>query len=319
MIDQLLNHPAVKSQPPVLIDIGASGKIHRNWRKIARHSICVAFEADTRDFGYVVNESGNYKKLYVYNCIVSDKTDATTDFHLTKSPHCSSVLEPDLEGLSNMAWAERFVVDRIVKLPSKDLYAVLNELNISYVDWFKTDSQGLDMRLFKNMGTERIKNVLVAEFEPGLIDAYKGEDKMHSLIAYMESLKTFWISDFIVKGTAHISPALVKSLSGNTALRKLKMFSIKNSPGWGELTYMNYLNAPAVSKRDYLVGISFGLILKQYGFVLDRAMKAAVLFPEEPLFKSVQQHAKSKITGSLLTLGFFHAVKTRVKQLFDLA
>jgi len=317
MIQQILNHPLIQNQPPVLIDIGASGKIHRNWRKIAKHSICVAFEADTRDFGYVVKESENYKKLYVYNCIVSDKTDTTTNFHLTKSPHCSSVLEPDLEGLKNMAWAHRFIVDKIVQLPSKDLHAVLNELNITYVDWFKTDSQGLDMRLFKNLGEERISKVLVAEFEPGLIDAYKGEDKMHSLIAFMETLKTFWISDFIVKGTAHISPALVTSLSGNSILRKLKMFSIKNSPGWAELTYVNYLNAPVITKRDYLVGIAFGLILKQYGFVLDRAIQAARLFPEEPLFASVQQHAKGKITGSLMTFGFFHAVKTRVKQLLD--
>jgi hypothetical protein len=317
MIQELLNHSSVKNQPPVLIDVGASGKIHRNWRAIAKHSICIAFEADTRDFGYVVKETDNYKKLYVYNCIVTDKSDTTTNFYLTKQPHCSSVLEPDLEGLKYMAWANRFEVDRVVQLPSKDLYSVLQELNIPYVDWFKTDSQGLDLRLFKNMGMNRIAKVHVAEFEPGLIDAYKGEDKMHSLISYMESLKLFWISDFIVKGSAHITPSLLQSLSRNSLIRKLKMFSIKNSPGWGELTYMNYLNQSNVSKRDYCVGLAFGLVLKQYGFVLDRAQEAEKLYPEEKLFKSVQVYARKKITSSMLTFGFFHAIKTRINQMFD--
>lgn len=317
MIQELLNHSSVKNQPPVLIDVGASGKIHRNWRAIAKHSICIAFEADTRDFGYVVKETDNYKKLFVFNCIVTDNTNTSTDFYLTKHPHCSSILEPDLNGLKYMAWANRFEVDRVVQLSSKDLHSVLQELNIQYVDWFKTDSQGLDLRLFKNMGMERISKVHVAEFEPGLIDAYKGEDKMHSLISYMEGLKLFWISDFIVKGSAHITPALLQSLSSNSLIRKLKMFSIKNSPGWGELTYMNYLNQSNVSKRDYCVGLAFGLVLKQYGFVLDRAQEAEKLYPEEKMFKSVQAYARKKITTSMLTLGFFHAIKTRINQLFE--
>jgi hypothetical protein len=317
MIQELLNHTSVKQQPPVLIDVGASGKIHRNWRAIAKYSICIAFEADTRDFGYVVKETDNYKKLYVYNCIVTDQTDTTTKFYLTKQPHCSSVLEPDLNGLKYMAWANRFEVDKVVQLPSKDLYSVLQELGIQYVDWFKTDSQGLDLRLFKNMGSDRIAKVHVAEFEPGLIDAYKGEDKIHHLIAFMESTKLFWLSDFVVKGSAHISPSLLATLSQNSFIRKLKMFSIKNSPGWGELTYMNYLNQANVSKRDYLVGLAFGLELKQYGFVLERAQEAAKIYPEEQLFLSVQLYARNKITTSMLTFGFFHAIKTRINQLLD--
>ena len=45
-----MNHASLKNQPPVLVDIGASGFIHKKWRKIAKYSVCIAFDADTRDF-----------------------------------------------------------------------------------------------------------------------------------------------------------------------------------------------------------------------------------------------------------------------------
>ena len=47
-------------KPPVLIDIGASGEIHPEWKLIAKHSICIAFDADTRDFNNSETNSDNF-------------------------------------------------------------------------------------------------------------------------------------------------------------------------------------------------------------------------------------------------------------------
>jgi len=47
------------------------------------------------------------------------------------------------------------------------------------------------------------KKILVADFEPGIIDAYEGEDKLHQLMAYMDK-DPFWVSSMEIKGTKRI-------------------------------------------------------------------------------------------------------------------
>src|ERR1043166_8049139 len=100
LIKKILEQSCFQAMPPVLVDIGASGAIHPEWKSIAPFSICLAFDADDRDFSSDTSNSG-FRKLILVNSIVSDKEDAETDFYLTTSPHCSSTLEPLNEELSN--------------------------------------------------------------------------------------------------------------------------------------------------------------------------------------------------------------------------
>ena len=53
IINKILSRPELQKQPPILIDIGASGSLHPKWRKIAEYSWCIAFDADQRDFQFV--------------------------------------------------------------------------------------------------------------------------------------------------------------------------------------------------------------------------------------------------------------------------
>ena len=69
----------------------------------------------------------------------------------------------------------------------KRLIDVLKELKIEKVDWFKTDSQGTDLRLFIDLEEEIRNKVLIAEFEPGMMDAYKGEDKFYKILESLDS------------------------------------------------------------------------------------------------------------------------------------
>src|SRR6185369_10344163 len=204
LIDKILEREEFIANPPVLIDIGASGEVHAKWKKFARHSICISFDADDREIGYLVHDSKTFKKQIVYNCIVSANKSGSMDFYLTKSPFCSSTLEPDLKNLDDYAFVEKFELDKKVKLKTIDLPTVFKEHEIKKIDWFKTDSQGTDLRLFKSIGEDLINHVIVAEFEPGFIDAYKGEDKLYMLLTYMDK-KNFWLSDMKVLGSQRIS------------------------------------------------------------------------------------------------------------------
>jgi len=200
IIDKILSRSEFAENPPVLLDIGASGEIHPKWRRIAPYSVCIAFDADQREMGYTVKKSSGYRKLYVYNSIVAAEEQNETDFYLTRSPFCSSLLQPDQQNLKEWAFGGLFEVERTVRLKTATIPQVLAEIGIGKIDWFKTDSQGTDLRLFNSLGEERINRVLVAEFEPGIIDSYLGEDKLWQLMAYMEK-KPFWMVSLEVIGS----------------------------------------------------------------------------------------------------------------------
>ena len=63
IIKIIMNHASLVNQPPVLVDIGASGFIHRKWRTIAKYSVCIAFDADTRDFDANKIDNKGWRKL----------------------------------------------------------------------------------------------------------------------------------------------------------------------------------------------------------------------------------------------------------------
>ena len=86
VVEVLQRHELV-ARPPVLVDIGASGELPKEWEPLAAFSIGIAFDADDRDFGAHVTRAHPYRKLYLHNNIVSDRSDAELKFYLTRSPY----------------------------------------------------------------------------------------------------------------------------------------------------------------------------------------------------------------------------------------
>lgn len=280
LIDKVLNHPLLQEKPPVLIDIGASETLNPKWKSFAKHSVCIAFDADDRDFSITAKENTEFKKLYKINRIVTANDSSSDKFYLTKSPYCSSSLKPDLSSLSNYTFYEKFEVISEKVLPTVRVNNIMKELNIDYVDWFKSDSQGTDLRLFLDLGENIYKNVIVAELEPGIIDAYTGEDKLTDVLIKLSELN-FWCSDFIVKGSVRMNHNLLSFFSNNEFLKKLIQLSLRPSPGWAELMFFNSFKENS-SLRDYLLGWVFSMTQRQYGFAFELADKARKNF-DDPL------------------------------------
>lgn len=199
IIDSILSSSHFEAKPPVLIDIGASGEINTKWNKIAPYSICIAFDADDREFRVTENTVSGYKKLLVINRIVTATESEFTDFYLTSSPFCSSLLTPEMEKLEPWLFKSLFEVEKTVQLQAITIQQALMQSGLSYIDWFKTDTQGTDLRLFLSVAEEIRQNILAAEFEPGIIDAYAGEDKLFTLMKEMPE-SGFWLSSMDVKG-----------------------------------------------------------------------------------------------------------------------
>lgn len=300
LFEEIMNHQELQQKPPVLVDIGASGGIHKLWKKIAPYSVCLAFDADTRDFSVGEVES-EYKKLFQINRIIAVEKSDSTDFWLTRSPHCSSSLRPNEDALRAWAFAPLFEVDKHIKLSAVTLEESLASCGLDYIDWYKTDSQGTDLRLFTSLPESTRQNTLVAEFEPGILNAYVGEDKLSRLMSYMED-KPFWVQNMVLKGSQRISQESLATL--RSVEKRFISTLLRTPPGWCEITYMNDFRSIR-NRRDFLLGWVIATLIKEHGYALDLADKARSCFGDsiflEMRLESVRQLRKGyfRLPGKL--------------------
>jgi hypothetical protein len=297
LITDILQSDCFEAQPPVLVDIGASGQLHDKWLWLARYSVGIAFDADARDFNADAKDP-RWRKLHLFGRLLAPHATEAATFHLTRSPHCSSALPVDTEALRPWAFHPLFEVERTVSLPAVDLPHVLRETGLARIDWFKTDSQGTDLRLFTSLPQEVQAGVLAADFEPGIIDAYRGEDKLHALMAYMDGLP-FWVSGMTVKGSQRLGVLNMPHLSPMQRAHPSSFY--KTSPGWCEISYLNRLEGAQASERDVLLAICFALIQGQMGFASELARRGQALYANG-LFEKTLHRVRSHTRRGYLRL-----------------
>jgi hypothetical protein len=269
-INRLLAQLAIQ---PVLLDIGASGATPEIWEPIASRSLYIGFDPDLREMRETTN--GQFQKAIVVNeAVVAAAADEVT-FFLTRSPFCSSTLPPDAASLSNYLFADLFAVERQAKVRATTFDSLFARLGLSAVDWFKTDTQGTDLQLFNSLKAGLRDRVLAVDIEPGLIDAYIGEDLF---IEVHKSLTDngFWLSDLRVMGAVRMRPATLAKLKvTHPDLDQDRIQSaVRPSPGWCEARYLrtaDWLAQKRLGQREYVLLWAFALLDGQFGFALDLA------------------------------------------------
>lgn len=308
IITRILNREEFRTQPPVLIDIGASGGYHKRWKAIAPYAYCLAFDADDRKLDYVEKENSFFKKQFVLNSLVFPEKKEAVDFYLTRSPQCSSTLPPDAAALKDWAYASYFDVEKKVSLPAMVLTEAMAKAGLNYVDWFKTDSQGIDLALFKSL-PENIRNAAtVVEMEPGIIDAYSGENKMYEILAFFNKAP-FWLADIVIKGFPRMPGAYLAG--GKTMMKKLFIFSQRTSPGWGEMLFLNTMkNNPTL--RQLLLGWIVGTIEKQHGYALEIAKLGQATY-KDPIFTELAAYSARQMQLNIFRLGFMPFLTKKIK------
>ena len=294
LFHNILNHSTLIEKPPILLDIGASGDIHLAWKSIAKYSICIAFDADDRDFQVSEQNDRGYKKLYMINRVVGTVSDDEMEFHLTQSPYCSSALEPDNEALKPWAFSKLFTKTKTIKMTAVTLTDALEQCGLDYIDWYKSDSQGTDLRLFDSLHDEIKYKILSAEFEPGIIDAYKGEDKLYDLMRYMGKLP-FWVTSMDIKGSQRIDTLDLDDLGH--VKKKFVNSCLKTSPGWCEIVYLNDLEN-IHTERDLLLGWIIASIKNEFGFAAKIARKGQST-TDNPLFGEMLESSKNSLRKEL--------------------
>lgn len=256
---------------PVLVDVGASGAPPRLWRAIRRESTYIGFDPDARemrsgtDFGFA-------RTTIIPQAVIADAGADEAPLYLTRSPFCSSTLPPDTEALSNYLFAPLFDVTNETRVPATSFSRLAESGLLQRVDWLKLDTQGTDLRLYESLPNTMRAGLLTLDVEPGLIDAYVGEDLFTT--THERLLREgWWLSRARVLGAGRIRRDSVARLQEEHGLDADALQSgLRVSPGWVEARYIRslaHLKWCGATAADHQLLWAFATLDDQHGFAFD--------------------------------------------------
>lgn len=280
LIDRIFAEPEFIAQPAVLVDVGAAGGVHPAWKRVARHAIGVGFEPDAREAPPLSAAQRLFKRwIYCPTLVIPSPVPGDRqDLHLTRSPQCSSTLRPNAAALGEWAFAEAFAVEQTRSFAATTLLPALVAQGIKRIDWLKCDTQGLDLGIFQSLPEEERARLLAVEFEPGLINAYEGEDRLADVLAAMDR-EPFWLADLAVSGTARGRPEMFARHLGAGALSWARRLAPRAS-AWANARFLRDFSqrSETLDRRAYLLGWVFATITGQHGCALGLAESGAKIF-----------------------------------------
>ena len=270
LLDRIFAEPELRESPPVLVDVGAAGGVHPAWRRIARYAVGVGFEPDAREAAPLDGAQRAFRRwIFCPGLAVPERAaDGQATLHLTKSPQCSSTLPPRTAALAEWSFAEFFEVTERRQFPATTLVGALAAQGIARADWVKFDTQGLDLKLWHSLPAEWRARVLAVELEPGLIDAYAGEEKLADVLAAFAG-EPFWLAALKVGRVPRGRPALLEQYVGAGAVRWVRRLA-PGAPAWANAHFLrDYTRAAEVlDRRAYLLGWVFATLAGQHGQAL---------------------------------------------------
>lgn len=286
--------------PAVLVDVGASGGAPGIWLPIARYSVYVGFDPDRRDF---TEGNAAYLRFCCVRKAVTPAPSSTVRLNLTRSPHCSSLLVPNKRAINNYIFAGLFHVKQQIDVEATTIGNTLSKLGIQGVDWLKTDSQGIDLRLFSSIPSDIRSGIMAVDVEPGLTDFYCGEDvftRTHDRL----TRSGFWCSDMETGKTVRMNQSTLSSLCEMHPSWSLDDLAavLRRSPGWVNARYLRssaWLSGHDVPPRSYRVLWVFATILQQDGFALEIGMECKRRFPKDGIAAEMEQESIRRIEGRL--------------------
>jgi FkbM family methyltransferase len=301
LLDRIFQTRELRDAPPVLVDVGAAGGVTPIWRAIARYSIGVGFEPDARDSEKLSAQNSVFKRWVYCDRLVAPKVESggMNPFYLTRSPHCSSLLKPRNDLLRDWCFADLFEMERIDAVAAVTLRDALSAAGLRGVDWLKCDTQGLDLSIFLSLPVEWRRAMLAVEFEPGLIDAYEGEDKLWRTLQAMEA-EPFWICDLEVVKYPRGKKAPLRAELGAWTDKWLPRLA-PPSPTHVNMRYLRDLgrNGETLDRRAFLLSWVFADLLGQHAQGVIIARDGRERFGAE-FFEEMRRVSRRRLIRSML-------------------
>jgi len=301
LLERIFAEPELVAKPPVLVDVGAAGGVAPIWRDIARFAVGVGFEPDARDAAKLTAANRAFKRWVYCAGLVAPTAGPGGErpFFLTRSPHCSSLLKPRSDLLQDWCFSDFFEVERTGSVPAVTLHGGLAGSGVDGIDWLKCDTQGLDLSIFLSLPESWRQRMLAVDFEPGLIDAYEGEDKLWRTLQAMEA-EPFWICDLQVGGTPRGQRAAMAEVLGPGALRWLHRLA-PVAPAYTNVRYLRRLGAavPPLDRRGLLLSWVFADLLGQHSHAVMVAREGRTRFGPA-LFDELLARSRRRLRRAML-------------------
>jgi hypothetical protein len=302
---------------PVLVDIGSSGAGHAAWDPIASASVGIGFDPDAREPDRAFAERF-HRAITVDKAVTTDDITDEVEFYLTAYPYCSSILEPDMEALSDYIFRDLFKVERRVRAGATSLNRVIDELALPAIDWLKVDAQGLDLAVIKSLSAENFARVLAIDIEPGLVNAYKGEALFGALHQHLLD-SGFWLSSFAYQAYPRVHPESVDEIAALVNLPEADVRAqLRSSPTAAEARYLRsaaWLDRAHAGKRDYVLLFVFAVIERQNGFAFDVLKSYRTRFGSDAVGDAMSELVRTmfkKVPASAPASGLIAQIRRRI-------
>lgn len=270
------------NEPLVLVDVGASGAPPHAWRELAPLATYVGFDPDLRE----LHESNDYgfRRFIMVDKAITSRSGDTVDFNLTASPHCSSVLTPNVDALSRYSFTELFDVVRTASVQSTTMRAALEAAGISRIDWLKLDTQGTDLDIIESLDPELHDGLLAVDIEPGVDEFYVAENTFTQAHDRLMS-RGFWLADARFQRYPRLSLETRRWLASHG--QPVDHTLIPGNPTAVEALYYRTLEhlEKTASARDLVCAWMIAMLGAHYGSALDVAVAFVTAQPDDPAGK----------------------------------
>lgn len=175
-----------------LIDIGASGGVHRRWAEFGDLVTVVGFEPDQKEF---VKLEQSESRVW-FNTALADAKGRKV-LHVTRAQTNTSFLKPNKALLNQLQWSPNepvqdhdIIAEVVVECNTVDNILQNRRIRPDYV---KIDTQGSELEILSG-GQALVEDVLMAEIEVEFAPIYEEQPLFSDVDAFMRS-KGFILQD----------------------------------------------------------------------------------------------------------------------------
>jgi hypothetical protein len=283
---------------PVLVEIGSSQETNDSWGTIAPYSTYVAIGPES---GTVSEEFRcRFREFIPIDSVVTlDRSASQTTLHVAKDSVYSGLLPPNAKVVTEFFDLNGVATERDCQVPCSPMDKVLAGIKIDHIDWFKTNINGLDAPVLRDLDCRVRRRILAIDTCLDFVDVYDGQDA--SLAQHPKLVgEGFWLSRVLTCGGI--------KLRGDSLQKLRKRFPAIDSaaieaghrltPGWLFATYLRDLDSmrgDEFTRREYVLLWSFALLDRQYGFAADIAFAYEAVFGADAISRRMVAEAVDRL------------------------
>jgi len=164
-----------------IADIGASGGLHKRWKKSLLPVHAYLFEPDSAAAAALVSD----RDSTVFPFALWDRDADDNPFYMARQDcSTSSLLRPNMPLLERWPDSERFETGNVVSMPTRTLDSLAEEGVIPALDMLKLDIQGAELGVLSH-ATRLLPQAIGLEVEVGFVEMYQGQPLFRDIDAFL--------------------------------------------------------------------------------------------------------------------------------------